>query len=238
MMNQEKTEFFIASSPLHYKRLQHLCLNLDGLDIPPSAHVKNLGVIFDHSLTMSDHITYLSRSLNWQIRNLSRIQRFLNFDACHNAVRALILSRLDYCCSLFNGISQQDLLRLQRLQNKCARLIFRKPKRTHTSPLIQDLHWLPIGKRIQFRTLVYVYKSLRRSTPLYLSSLLKIQKSSYSLRSKKAPQFVVKRSLKQAGDRAFSVAGPRLWNNLPISIRNSPNISAFSKSLKTHLFSS
>ena len=232
MMNQEKTEFFIVASPLHYTRLQHLCFYHDGLEIPPSALVRNLGVVFDHSLTMSDHVTRLSRSLNWQIRNLNRIRRFLDFDACHNAVRALILSRLDYCCSLFNGISKHDLARLQRLQNKCARLIFKKPKRTHTSPLVQELHWLPVSKRIQYRTLLYVYKSLKRSSPDYLSSLLKIQESSYSLRSSKAPKYVVKRTSKHAGDCAFSVAGPRQWNALPISIRNAASIPCFSKPVK------
>ncbi len=153
-MNPDKTEFFIASSPSHLKRLQHLTFNIDSLVICPSPSIRNLGVVFNADMNMSDHITQVCRSLNWHIRNLSRIRRFLDFDACHNAVRALILSKLDYGCCLLNCISMKDISRLQRLQNRCARLIFQMPKHSHTSPLLRQLHWLPIAQRIEFRTLV------------------------------------------------------------------------------------
>ena len=93
MMNPDKTEFFIASSHNHYERLQHLSLCLD-VEIFPSPTARNLGTVFDHTIKMDDHVNQLLRSLNFHIRNLNRIRRFLDFDACHNAVRALILSEL------------------------------------------------------------------------------------------------------------------------------------------------
>ena len=238
MLNNSKTEFFIASSSYHYKSLQHLTLHVGGLEIPHSPSIKNLGVSFDHNMKMSDHVTQISRSLNWQIGNLNRIRRFLDFDACSSAVRTLILSRLDYCCTIFNGINKKDLHRLQKLQNRAARLIFMKPKCTHTSPLIRDLHWLPVAERIQFRTLVQTYKLLKSSSPEYLSSLLQVQQSPYSLRSTAAGNsLIVHRSHKQAGDRAFSIIAPRLWNGLPVSVRQAVSISSFRKLLKHHLFS-
>ena len=80
--------------------LQHLTLNLDGNEIPSSPSIRNLGVIFDYSMTMAEHITNLSRSINWQLRNLNRIRKFLDTDTCHNIVRTLILSKLNYCNSL------------------------------------------------------------------------------------------------------------------------------------------
>ena len=239
MMNPEKTEFFIASSPAHYKRLQHLTFHLDDLEIHPSPTVKNLGAVFDHDMKMSDHITQLCRSLNYQIRNLNRIRRFLDFDACNNAIRSLIISKLDYCSALLNGLSQKNIGRLQRIQNRCARLIFKKPKLTHTSPLLAELHWLPVAKRIKFRTLVHTYKILNNLSPSYLSSLLQVKKSStHFLRSSNACRLYVPRSRILAGDRAFSIAAPRLWNGLPSTARNSTTIVSFKKALKTHLFSS
>ena len=90
-LNQAKTEFFVASSSHHYSSLQHLTLNLDVHDeIPSSPSIRNLGVIFDFSMTMAEHITNLSRSINWQLRNLNRIRKFLDTDTCHNIVRTLI----------------------------------------------------------------------------------------------------------------------------------------------------
>ena len=129
-LNQAKTEFVVASSSHHYRSLQHLTLNLDGHEIPSSPSIRNLGVIFDYSMTMAEHITNLSRSINWQLRNLNRIRKFLDTDTCHNIVRTLILSKLDYCNSLLYGIDNKHVNRLQVLQNKCARLILKQPSRT------------------------------------------------------------------------------------------------------------
>jgi hypothetical protein len=237
MLNQSKTEFFIASSPHQYNHLQNLTLYVDNLEINPSPSIKNLGVIFDHNMKMTDHITQISRSLNWQIANLNRVRRFLDFNSCSNAARSLILSRLDYCSSLFNNITKKDLLRLQKLQNRCARLIYMQPKRTHTSPLLHSLHWLPMAERIQFRTMVQTYKLLQSSSPEYLSSLLEVHRTSYSLRSTAAgDSLTVHRSYKQVGDRAYSIIAPRLWNSLPSSIRQAVSVASFKKLLKHHLF--
>ena len=142
-------------------------LNLDGREIPYSPSILNLGVIFDYSMIMAELITNLSRSINWQLWNLNRIRKFLDTDTCHNIVRTLILSKLDYCNSLLYGIDKKHLNRLQVLQNKCARLILKQPSRTHTSPLLQSLHWLPIEKRI-------LSSSLFRLSKLFILVLLVI----------------------------------------------------------------
>jgi len=235
-LNQKKTEFFIASSVHHYKILQHLSLYLENQEIKPSPKIRNLGVIFDHSMKMSDHITNLSRSVNWQLRNLNRIRKYLDTDTCHNIVRTLILSKLDYCNALMYGIDKKNLNRLQTLQNRSARLIFKLPKRSHASPLLKSLHWLPVEQRIQFKCLVQTHKAFYQSLPGYISSLLEVHRTSHTLRSESAVTFQVPRSSKIAGDRAFSIAAPRLWNALPPGIRNQDNINMFKHSLKTHLF--
>ena len=155
-LNGEKTEFFVAASPFNLKQLSNVSLHIDTTEVFPSKTVRNLGVVFDHQMCMSDHITKLCQSINWQIRNIRRIRKYLDFDTCHNIVRALILSRLDYCNILLNGISKTDLKRLEVLQNKCAKLICLKSRRDHASPLLKQLHWLPINQRIAFKTLTYM----------------------------------------------------------------------------------
>ena len=189
-------------------------------------------------MKMTQHVTHVSRTVNWQLNNLHRIRRFLDFEACNNAVRTLVLGKLDYCCSIFNGINKTDLHRLQKLQNRGARLIFEQPKRIHTSPLIRDLHWLPVGDRIKFCTLVHAYKILNSSSPEYLTSLLQIYETPYDLRSTAdGDQLVVPRSHKLAGDQAFSVTAPKMWNALPSTIRQATSIESFRKLLKHKLFS-
>ena len=173
------------------------------------------------------------------MRNLNRIRKFLDTDTCHNIVRTLILSKLDYCNSLLYGIDKKHLNRLQVLQNKCARLILKQPSRTHASPLLQSLHWLPIKKRILFKLIVQAFKAFQFSSPGYLAPYFqsRVHKTKYSLRSDLAITFEVPRAKKQAGDRAFSVAGPHLWNGLPSSVRTVDHMDRFKNKLKSHLFS-
>ena len=157
----------------------------------------------------------------------------------HNIVRTLILSKLDYCNSLLYGIDKKHLNRLQVLQNKCARQILKQPSRTHASPLLQSLHWLPIEKRILFKLIVQAFKAFHFSSPGYLSSYFqsRVHKTKYSLRSDLAITFEVPRAKKQAGDRAFSVAGPHPWYGLPSSVRTVDHMDRFKNKLKSHLFS-
>ena len=139
-LNQEKTEFFIACSPYHRSRISHLTLWIGDTEIPQSQSIRNLGVVFDQHMTMSHHITPLSKSVNWNIRNIYRIRRFIDTDTCSHIVRSIVLSKLDYCNILLNCITKKDLNRLQKLQNKCIRLIFQQPRSTHITFFRDKLH--------------------------------------------------------------------------------------------------
>ena len=107
------------------------------------------------------------------------------------------------------------------------------------SSFLQSLHWLPIEKRILFKLIVQAFKAFQFSSPGYLASYFqsRVHKTKYSLRSDLAITFEVPRAKKQAGDRAFSVAGPHLWNGLPSSVRIVDHMDRFKNKLKSHLFS-
>ena len=235
-LNQNKTEFLIAVSRRHHHLLANICLPLDNTTIQPSKTVRNLGVIFDKYMTMDDHVTSVCKTVNYHLRNLGRIRKFVDSDTCHTAVRALITSRLDYCNSLLNGVSAKTSNRLQLLQNRAARLIYMKPKRTHTSPLLSDLHWLRITQRIQFKTLVLTYKALHNESPQYLSDLLHIRSHRYNIRASLRTTLHIPRTNKSAGDRSFAATAPRLWNSLPDHIPAAVTTGQFKRLLKYHLF--
>ena len=95
-------------------------------------------------------------------------------------------------------------------QNKAARLIYMKPKCTHTSPLLSDLHWLRITQCIQFKTLVLTYKALHNEFQQYLSDLLHIRSHCYNIRASLRTTLHIPRTNKSAGDRSFAATAPRL----------------------------
>ena len=94
----------------------------------------------------------------------------------------------------------------------------------------------PIPERIQFKVLCLCFKAFHQKSPHYLSSYFQLYRTTYALRSDSTITFSVPRSKKQLGDRALSVAGPRLWNELPPSIRGCSELPGFKGRLKSHLF--
>ena len=116
------------------------------------------------------------------------------------------------------------------------RIVTFTKKYEHITPILIDLHWLPVEYRITYKILLLVYKAINGLSPSYISNLLSFCTSSYSLRSCSNKLLQVPRSkLKSYGDRRFSIAGPKLWNSIPASLRNADSLNSFKKHLKTYL---
>ena len=151
---------------------------------------------------------------------------------------SLVLSKLDYCNVLLTGLPDFYISKLQRVQNCAAKVIFKKRKFDNVTPLLHDLHWLPVRERINFKVATFCYKFFENSTPLYISSLLDKQTFGRQLRSSsdKTILKIPKKKLKSYGERSFTFFAPTLWNSLPRDLRESSNLIKFKKALKNHLF--
>ena len=174
----------------------------------------------------------------YHLRNLLNIRPYFTKSSFEIAIHALITTRLDYCNSLFSGLPKATLRPLQTAQNFAARIVLHRGKFCHITPLLKELHWLPIESRIDFKVLLFVYKARNNLAPPYLSSLLSSSTSGRSLRSSTRNELIIPRSHKcSMGDRAFSIYGPKLWKTLPEDIKDSPSLSIFKTKLKTFIFS-
>ncbi len=124
------------------------------------------------------------------------------------------------------------------VQNAAARLLTTSRVFDHISLILTSLHWLPVKQRIEFKILVLVFKALHGLAPAYLFDLLRCHNPSRTLRSSNLGVLSVRRSrLIHRGDRAFAIAGPKLWNSLPGSVRMVSSLSSFKFKLKAHLLS-
>jgi len=143
--------------------------------ITPAQSARNLGVIFDSTPSMSDHISPVSKSCYLSIRDIRRIRNTLNFSTGRTIATSLIQSKLDYCNSLFLNLPQSQLGRLQLILNSSARAVSKTPKFAHISPVLKSLHWLKIEQRIQYKVASLTYKVLQSEQPSHLHSLLNVQ---------------------------------------------------------------
>ena len=196
----------------------------------------NLGFIFDSDMSFFEQINSVSKSCHFHIRDIRRIRHLLPLSAATALANSLVSSKLDYCNSLYSGISQSNLNKLQRIQNSLARVITDTSKYQHITPTLKKLHWLPIKQRIDYKLCLLTYKTLTNQQPTYLYNSLPFPSHSVSTRSSDSLVLSIPYVRSSLGKRAFSVIGPRLWNSLPPDTRNSNSLPTFRSRLKTHLF--
>ncbi len=148
-----------------------------------------------------------------------------------------VMSKLDMNNGLLAGSPKYLVSKLQSVQNAAAKLVSGMNRYDQTEPPLEELHWLPVEHRIDFKLLLLCYKSLNGHGPDYLKELLIPYLPPHMLRSSCAGALVEPRtSMKTYGDRAFGAVTPRLWNKLPSSVKDASSVNAFKKALKTHLF--
>ena len=169
-------------------------------------------------------------------RYIRRIRHLLPLSAATALANSLVSSKLDYCNSLYNGISQANLNKIQRIQNTLARVVTNTSKFEHITPILKKLHWLPIKQRIDYELCLLTYKTLQIQQPTYLYNSLSFPSHALSTRSSDSSVLSIPYVRTSLGKRAFSVVAPRLWNSLPPDTRNSLSLSTFRSKLKTHLF--
>ena len=124
------------------------------------------------------------------------------------------------------------------MQNAAARVLSKSSKYTHITPVLNDLHWLPVVERIKFKILLLTWKIVNGFAPGYLDELISDYVPTRNLRSSGTGMLTPRRVKSSFGDRAFAASAPLLWNALPLHVRNVNSVESFKSSLKTHLFMS
>ena len=237
-LNADKTEVLVMGTPQMRAKISVPSITVNGVIVPVlNEPVGNLGAVFDPNMNMSAHVSKGIKSANYHLRNIGKIRKFLNTDTTKSAIVSLVTSRLDYCNGLLCGITDELLCRLQKVQNNAARVVSGSKKYDHITPVLKDLHWLPIRKRIEFKILLLTFKCMQGCAPLYLRELLVKQANTRTLRSNTKNLLQIPlTNLKRFGDRAFCAYAPRLWNELPDNIKAADSVQNFKKQLKTLLF--
>jgi hypothetical protein len=119
----------------------------------------------------------------------------------------------------------------------CARVVTLTPRASHITPVLKDLHWLPVKQRVEYKVLVHVYRALNGSSPQYITDMIRVYHPRRSLRSgQKLLLHKPAISTTTFGARTFPYVAATLWNDFPDGIKSAVSLEAFRSRLKTHLF--
>ena len=244
-LNPDKTEFITFSNPSKRHSLSNFFpVDLLGSQCFPTQKVRNLGVIFDSDFSLSKHISNVTSSCYYHIRDLSRIRKYVSMSVATILANALVSSRLDYCNSLFSGLTGKQCYRLQSIQNTLCRIVARLPRRAHITGTLKKLHWLPVKQRILFKINTITYKAISTGHPAYLQQYLQPYTCSLNTRRSSPSRKVLTEfpyrsrihKSKKHFNASFAYSAPNGWNNLPLAVRSAPTLASFRSRLKSHLF--
>ena len=173
------------------------------------------------------------------ICQLKQVHRLFSRDVTMRLVSAFVLSRLDYCNAVLASLPKSTIAPLQRAQNAAARLVTGIGLRDHVTPVLQQLHWLPVQYRITFKLCLLMHRIHTKRAASYLTDKVAATadlQSRAGLRSASTSKYQTPRTRIKFGERSFSYVGPSAWNSLPQHIREITDTMRFKKHLKTVLF--
>ena len=146
---------------------------------------------------------------------------------------------MDYCNSILAALPRSSIDPLQRVQNAAARLITGTGTREHITPALQSLHWLSVKFRITFKLCVLMHLVHIGRAPAYLYDMVTATTDLSSrgrLRSSNTFRYELPLLKRKFGERSFSYARPKVWNDLPFALQELTDTCTFKRQLKTHLF--
>ena len=223
-LNKVKTKlFYLFSKSNPPQSLPPLRFGTDV--IKPSSNARNIGDIFDTTMSMLPHANNVCKSAFYHRRTISRIRKYLLTQTTDILIQAFATSKLDHWNSLLYNVPKNIIKKLQSVQNAAGRQITRPRKCDYITPILFHLHWLPVSEQINFKILLLTFKVLHQQSPTYIQDLITRYLLSRSLQSSFMLSLnPVSFNLKTYGSRAFAVSTPKLWNKLPDDIRSCKNL--------------
>ena len=161
MLNPSKTELLLIGTSQQRKKLSEVTsISLGNTTIPVSTTARNLGFIFDSDMSLTSQVNLVCKSSHFHICDIRRIQNLIPPSVAITLANSLVSSRLDYCNSLYFGMRKQNIQKLQRVQNSLVLAITQTSKYQHITPVLKELHWLPIKQRIEYKISLLTFKTI------------------------------------------------------------------------------
>ena len=248
-LNESKTELLVLGKPHVLKNYDlSISLQFGSTTISPTEckgdNWKSLGIKLDETLCMERQVNSVRQKCNWTMMNLRTIGRYLDEGIKLMMVKQLVISKLDYCNSLYINLKKTLLNKLKSILNGALRFIYNISDRsTDLVPYYKKAHILPIEHRIFFKVCLLTHKAVHGLSPGYIKELMEVDvptETGACTRSKTPGDCfklkIPKMSKNKFDARRFSNYAPTAWNSLPLRLRCLKDTDCFKRMLKNYLY--
>jgi len=220
-LNIKKTKFMLFGTPPKLNKFSNVSLMFDNTIIEKVDSFKYLGLVFDSHMSWLNHVDYLKSTIAKRCGVIQRVKCYLPKHILKMLAEAMVMPHFDYCSPVWTNCNQELKTKMQRLQNRLARIILSADIRTPINDMMDLLHWLKLNDRWTNHMLIIIFKCLNGIAPNYLSSKFTFTNSihNYSTRTQTSNNIVVPRSFSNTGMRTFHTRAAYLWNSLPRDVR-------------------
>ena len=238
-INVLKTTCMALGSRQNLSRIEALDICLEKELIQKVEQQKLLGVIIDMSLSWDKQIDSVCLNISRRITLLKILSKYIDKTSMNQYYNSYILPILDYGCLIWGRCTKSNILRLLKLQKKAARLILHADLLTPSELMFNELKWLTFPKRVQYHTCTTVYKALHGLAPEYLIDVFTriSMVHNRNLRSVDNDLLRVPTSKTNFYENSFTISATKLWNVIPLNIRNIEGLNEFKRALKSYLLS-
>ena len=229
-LNSSKCQALIIGSSHNLKMLSNNDsvppITIDDINIPLVKKYKNLGVIFDDTLSWTSHINSLVSKSYYKLRNFRNQKNFLSPAVKLKLCDSLILSNFTYCDILFGNLSANLQQKVQRVQNSCLRFIYGVRIREHISPYLLKSTWLNMSNRRMLHCLCFVHQILHDDAPPYFQDYLTTSEFSHAYHTRNR-NLIIPPFRKIIKQNSFFVKRIQEFNHLPEEINLSLSLNSF-----------
>jgi hypothetical protein len=227
-LNSAKSELIVCGTRQQLSKIPNFAVRVGDNVLLRKASVRDLGVEIDEFMSFQLQVNMICRKAYFYLRTISRLRNSLMTEHAAMLVHALVLSRLDYCCSLLSGIMKKLETKIQRVINAAWRVVHKGDRRSLNE-------WLNASQRIQMRIATIVRLSLEGKCPSFICDLFVERTSQRALRSNSDLLLVTRTCRTEMGRRAFGLKAAELWNSLPNDVKSMKSITAFKSAVNQHL---
>ena len=184
-LNTTKTEFLLIGSRQRLSTLErNPIIEINKFPIKHVSTSKSLGVLIDGNLSWECHINEISKKIASGISAIKRIRYFLPFEILLNAYNSLVQPHFDYCNVVWGNCSKNQSSKLQKLQNRAARVLTFSNYDCSTSELFQNLKWSKLVHQRAVSKAIMMHSIVNNTAPEYLTSrfVRRCDLTSYNLR--------------------------------------------------------
>ena len=196
-------------------------------EILPSCSAKDLGVIVDSHLSFDEHVTEVVSKCIGSLCQINRVKHLFDSSTLVTIINSLVFSKLFYCSSMWASTTKKNIARLQKVQNFAARIVTGARKYDHITPILKELHWLPVDKQLEVRDTLMAFKCIKGLAPPSLCNKFTTRSQVHTRNTRNNDKLNMPFFRSATGQRSV-----QLWNDLPESLTNMESFNVFKNAIK------